>query len=308
MSRIATSVGPLQVREAGSGAPALLWPSLFVDSRSWHRVESDLGAERHLVLIDGPGHGASGDPGHHYTLADCATAALEVLDALRIGEPVDWVGNAWGGHVGILAAVDHPTRVRSLVTIGTPIAPYAPAERRRTRFLLLAYRLLGATGFLQEGVAKVLLSPTTLASDPDAVTYVKGRIAAADRRMLRTAVESISLGRDDLGPRLGEIRQPTMFVTGTDDSGFTPDQARAAIGLVPDGRVAIVPDAAYLAPLEQPAEVVRIIRAFWDRLPVTKTREPRSAVASGTEAGASRSPLAVAPPPRAGAVWSDSGS
>ncbi len=263
MSRVTTSLGPLHVREAGSGPPALLWPSLFVDSESWTRVEAGLGEHRRLVLIDGPGHGRSGDPGHGYTQLDCASAAIEVLDTLGITEPVDWLGNAWGGHVGIYAATEHHERLRSLVAIGTPVARYTPAERRRTQFLLAVFRLVGPVGFLTEGVAKVLLSPATRADDPEAVAYVQGRLVAADRRMLRNAVESISLGREDLTSRLPRIPVPTLFITGADDQGFTPDQARQAIGLVPGGRVAIVPDAAYLPPLERPADVLRLVLDFW---------------------------------------------
>ena len=41
----------------------MLWHSLFMDERSWERVEEDLSVERRLVLITCPGHGASADPG-----------------------------------------------------------------------------------------------------------------------------------------------------------------------------------------------------------------------------------------------------
>ena len=44
---------------------------------------------------------------------------------------------------------------------------------------------------------------------------------------------------------------------------FTPEQAHQAIALVPGGQFATVPDAAYLAPLEQPGEVTRVVQAFW---------------------------------------------
>ena len=216
MSRITTSLGPLHVREAGSGQPALLWPSLFVDSDSWKRVEPGLGEHRHLVLVDGPGHGMSGDPGHRYTQLDCARAAIEVLDALGITEPVDWLGNAWGGHVGIHAATEHRERLRSLVTIGTPVAPYTPAERRRTRLLLAIFRLLGPIGFLQEGVAKVLLSPSTRTADfrggrlrqgpaggcrpPDAVQRHRVDLPRARGHHLPTAAHR---GAHDVRHRLG---------------------------------------------------------------------------------------------------------
>jgi pimeloyl-ACP methyl ester carboxylesterase len=47
---------------------------------------------------------------------------------IALDEAVDWVGNAWGGHVGILFAAVNPNRCRSLVTIGTPVHALPPAE------------------------------------------------------------------------------------------------------------------------------------------------------------------------------------
>jgi pimeloyl-ACP methyl ester carboxylesterase len=262
-SRIRTRVGPLNVRQVGEGPVALLWHSLFIDSTSWQRVERDLAEDRRLVLIDGPGHGPSGDPGHRYGLIDCAVAALEVLDAVGITEEVDWVGNAWGGHVGIVAATERPERLRSLVALGTPVRSYRPSERRQVRLLSLAYRLLGPANFLTDGVAEVQLSPATRANDPVAVALTTDFLRAADRRRLYNAIQSISLGREDLTARLPGIGIPTLFVTGSDHSGFTPDEARAAIAHVRGGRVEVVPDAAYLIPLEQPARTSELIREFW---------------------------------------------
>ena len=260
---IATRVGPLHVRQVGSGPPAVLWHSLFVDSASWRAVEPSLSADRRLILIDGPGHGASGDSGKPYTMLDCAAAALDVLNALGVTEPVDWVGNAWGGHVGITLAAAHPERLRSLIAIGTPVAAYTPAGARETRLLLAVYRLLGPVGFIRNAIAEALLSPATHARNPQAVDYVRAQIGGADRRRLRNAVESISLGREDLAGLLPALRAPTLFVTGADHTGFTPAQAQESINLVPGGQLATVPDAAYLAPLEQPDETVRVVQGFW---------------------------------------------
>ena len=36
---IETNVGSLAVRERGEGRPAVLWHSLFMDERSWERVD-----------------------------------------------------------------------------------------------------------------------------------------------------------------------------------------------------------------------------------------------------------------------------
>lgn len=74
---------------------------------------------------------------------------------------------------------------------------------------------------------------------------------------------SISPGRPDLAPRLGAIRCPTVFVTGSDHAEWTGDLAEATSRLLATGLAAVIPDTAYLTPLEAPAEVARIVRDLW---------------------------------------------
>ena len=59
------------------------------------------------------------------------------------------------------------------------------------------------------------------------------------------------------------ITVPTLTITGEQHSGWTPAQNAAAITTMPDGRAAVVADAAYLVPLEQPDAVVGLVRDFW---------------------------------------------
>ena len=230
---IDTAVGRLAVTTVGTGAPAVLWHSLFADERSWERVAARLAQDHRLILITGPGHGESGDPHRRYDLLQCARAAEEVLDALGVAEPVDWVGNAWGGHVGVRFATAYPCRIRSLVTIGTPVQALSAAERVRTRLLLLVHRLLGPTSFIVDAVVETLLSPSTRVSDPEAVAYVRRSFVEADPGRLRRAVVSISLHREDLAALLPEITVPTLMITGEQHSGWTPDRAAAAITTSP---------------------------------------------------------------------------
>lgn len=260
---INTGVGRQKVTIVGTGAPAVLWHSLFVDERSFERVAAELAHDRRLILITAPGHGESSDPRRRYDLLQCAGAAEEVLDALSVTEPVDWVGNAWGGHVGLRFASAYPRRIRSLVTVGTPVQALGTAERLRTRFLLLVHRLWGPTGLLVDAVVETLLSAPSRASDPDAVALVRRSFVEADPARLRNAVVSISLHRDDLAALLPDITVPTLMITGEQHSGWTPAQAAAAITTMPDARAAVVADAAYLVPLEQPQAVVGLVRDFW---------------------------------------------
>lgn len=221
--RIPTTVGALEVLDAGGDRPvAAGWSSLFADIRSWSRVRPQLAVDRRLIVITGPGHGGSGDPGRRYSMADCADAAIAVLDGLRIKGSVDWLGNAWGGHVGIVLAASRPDRLRTLTTVGTPVHEYSPRCRARVRLLLAAHRVVGPAPFLVDQVVDALLSPRSRASDPAAVAITRDGFRQADRAGLRNAVVSISLRRPDLAPDLPRIGVPTLFVTGTDHPDWTP--------------------------------------------------------------------------------------
>ena len=262
--RVDTQVGPLAVRVLGQGPTAVLWHSLFVDERSWGRVEDELATQRRLVIITGPGHGASGDPGRRYTLDDCAEAARAVLDTVGPDEPADWLGNAWGGSVGLVFAARWPERCRTLVTLGTPVQSLTLVERFRTISLLVAYRLLGPAGFIRKGTIDVMLSARTRTQDPVAVALLEDALIHADPGALRNAIVSISLLRPDLTKRSAGLSVPTLFVTGSDHKGWTPTRAVAASKVLPHGSAAVVADASYLVPFENPAATIQLVRQFWD--------------------------------------------
>jgi pimeloyl-ACP methyl ester carboxylesterase len=260
---INTRLGALAVRVRGEGPVAVLWHSLFVDDRTWNRAEEDLARARRLVIITGPGHGASPDPGRRYNMDECAEAAADVLAFLGVDEPVDWIGNAWGGHVGVVFAARWPERCRTLVTLGTPIQAYTLSERLSIWILLPVVRLFGPVGIIGAGVRDVLVSPTTRAQDREAGALVLDCLRTMNRAALVNAVVSISLRRPDLTPQLAQIRCPILFVTGRDHTGWTPEQAQAASRLLDDGATEVIPNAAYLIPLEAPDRTVQLISDFW---------------------------------------------
>ena len=182
---IETRVGKLAVRVVGDGPAAVLWPSLFMDERSWDRLLPTLIQDRRLVIINGPGHGASGDPGRRYSLHDCVTATGQILEQLAIDGAVDWVGNAWGGHVGLRFAADRPARCRSLITLGTPVAALTRGERRRTYPLLVVHGVLGPIELVLSGVTDVLLSAHTRAGSRRSRAWPETRRGGAVTPMAR---------------------------------------------------------------------------------------------------------------------------
>lgn len=267
--RIPTRLGALGVRVIGSGPPALLWHSLFIDSTSWDRVCTHLARHRTLILVDGPCHGSSEPHHQRFSLRDCAEAAGQVLTELEPGAAVDWVGNAWGGHVGIVFAESARDRLRSLVTIGTPVEALTRAERRRIIPLVAAYRALGPVGPLVKGVEKALLGE---GHGADEARFISEPLRAAQRKGMHNAMRSVMLGRPDLLHLLPDIDVPTRFVAVKDDPLAPVEKAQAASRLLPRGSTAVVPGGGHVSPLLQSApRLAEVIVDFWEsaKLPAT---------------------------------------
>src|SRR5687767_3112538 len=119
---VSTRLGRVHVRMAGEGPTTVLWPSMFVDSHTWDLLLPLLPHDRRYLLADPPGLGLSGSLDRAVDIAAAAGAATDLLDGLGVEGPVDWVGNAFGGHVGFDLATREGV-LRSLVAISSPAEP-----------------------------------------------------------------------------------------------------------------------------------------------------------------------------------------
>jgi pimeloyl-ACP methyl ester carboxylesterase len=256
--RVETELGALAVFDSGSGPPVLCWPSLYLDHRSFDGVLSELSGERHCIVVDGPGHGLSPGPGHDYDMAACARAAMKVLDVLGI-DRVDWVGNAWGGHVGARVAIDFPERIASLAAIASPLQPLSRKTHVQKRVLLMMIRL-GMIDRVGALLAAAMLSPSATAAMHD---HVRRSVREAPRDGLAAAMRSISIHRSDLLPDLHRISCPTIFVAGGDDPMYPPAMAAAQAARIPGAHCETLAGAGHLGPLERPAGTVTLLRSHW---------------------------------------------
>src|SRR3954447_11701096 len=164
--RVDTRLGSLHVRRAGSGRLTVLWSSMFVDSHTWDRMlplllAGDTGRE--YVLIDPPGLGESESLRRRSSIAEAADAARDALEGLGATGPVDWVGNAFGGHVGYQLATD-PGVLRSFVGISSPTEPVPPDLRRKIALLHPLLRTAGAVGPVRDAVVSAMLTDASAAT------------------------------------------------------------------------------------------------------------------------------------------------
>ena len=269
MMRIETELGWLAAQVVpGPPHVAVLWHSMFTDSRSWDRVVDDLRQKRTLVLVDGWSFGASADLDRVVDkfIDRCVQGAVAVVsqvqDELTAG-PVDWLGSAWGGHVGLQLAAARPELVRSLITVSTPVQAASPSMRRQVRMLLPLYRAIGMRGPVRQGLLDGMLTDHTRRSDPEAVDALVAPMSRANRGAIARTVHSGVLNRTDLAWAAARVGCPTLMIA-TDDRGeWSPSECAQATATMKDARSAVLPGSRALPSLECPAELAVLVTDFW---------------------------------------------
>jgi pimeloyl-ACP methyl ester carboxylesterase len=264
--RVPTVLGEVAVHVLGEGRPTVLWHELFVDGSSWGYLVPALLPGRRLLLVDGPGWGRSDRLPRRARDADAVTAAAEVLAAVAAGTPVDWVGDGWGGRIGMALAATRPERIRSLVAIASSPQRLDPAVARRFRRALPLLRLIGPlVPSVRDPIFDRLLAPESR-MEPGTVGAVLDALALAGGLSRARAVRAFLIDRADLTDLLPAIEAPSLFVAGGDDPDWRPEDAERAAALAPFARAAVVPRARALVPLEEPQRLAQLIREFWASL------------------------------------------
>jgi pimeloyl-ACP methyl ester carboxylesterase len=266
--RLPTRLGRLHVRALGSGPATVLWPSMFVDGRTFDPLLPLLPGRR-LIVVDGPGLGASEPLHRRSSIAEAADAAQDLLtgsqaSALGVEGPVDWVGNAFGGHVGYELA-RRAGVLRSLAAVSAPTEPVPPALLRQIRLLGPLLRTVGPIGPVRSAILEALLTDGSTA-DPAIRTAVLDSVATPTRRSLSLALRSFIVDRADVTARLSEIEIPCLYVAGDDRGDWSPEAAGRAAALTPSATAVTVPGSRTLVPLEQPRALGRELLSFWARL------------------------------------------
>jgi 3-oxoadipate enol-lactonase len=246
----------------GEGPAVALVHAGVADSRMW---EPQLGAlsARHTVLrVDLPGFGRSPLEG---TEISNRNAVRNALDGAGIDRAA-LVGVSLGGATALELALESPERVTALVLVGTGLAGHEWSDQVEA-FGAEEEEALGRgdldaaiTANLQMWLAGPRRSLDAI--DPS----VRERVAEMQRDafVLQKGHDDLRVVRLDPPPsqRLGEVRVPTLIVTGDEDVKDIHEIADKLHAEIPGAQRATIADAAHLPNLERPEEFNRIVLDF----------------------------------------------
>ena len=199
-------------------------------SDSWAHQISELPAGFRGVAVGVRGLTAPGPAAEEFTLADASAALVTELDRLGIDQ-ADFCGLSLGAMIAFRTAVDHPSRVRSLILAAGQVKP--------PRALMT----------LQNAIMRVL--PARLVA-PEGVS--KARMLAVVDAVAKT----------DFSRELASITAPTLVLCGSRDRANLP-AARAFARGIPRAELRIINGAGHQSNTQVPERFSSALNEFLQR-------------------------------------------
>jgi 3-oxoadipate enol-lactonase len=265
-ARVAThhtfSAPQLKVALQGRGAPVVLSHALGLDMAMWDALAArlaagGLGAPREVLRFDHRGHGGSAAP-----VGPCAMDEL-VDDAARLVRergrgPVTWIGLSMGAMVGMGLAIRHPALVDRLVLANT--TSQYPEAAQSAWAQRIATVNAGGMAAVAEMVVERYLHADFRAAQPAATQAIRAAILRNDPAAYAAACAAVAgVAWQD---RLGEIRCPTLVISGARDAGAPPAMGQAIAERIAGARFEVIADASHLSVLETPDAFESLLRGF----------------------------------------------
>jgi 2-hydroxy-6-oxonona-2,4-dienedioate hydrolase len=236
----------LQMHARASGNPApegrtavVLVHGLVVSSRYMVPTAKHLAPHYRVFVPDLPGFGRSESPRRVLDVSGLSDALSAWMGALGIKRAA-LVGNSVGCQVIADLAVRHPGRVERAVLQGPTMDPKGRSVFRQAgRFLLDVPR------------------------EPPSLVPIEllDLLSAGARRAWRTLRYALE---DRIEEKLPYVRVPTLVVRGSRDPIATQRWAEEVTGLLPMGRLSVIPGAAHAANYGWDAQFAHIIHKFFD--------------------------------------------
>ena len=229
----------------GEGEPVLFLHGGFCSAEVLRPV-GELLAGYAVHAPERPGHGRTPDRPGPYHYADGVADTLAVLDELGLG-PVHVVGFSDGAIIGMLLALEHPARVRSLVHISGNLRPgddvFVPEDEQ--------------AGTMPDAESvRVAEEYARLSPDgPDHADEVWARIIAMWES--EPAIDPAALAG---------LRLPVLVMAGDRDV-IALSHTALIHRSVPGAQLAVVPGTSHMLVRERPELVATLVREFLDAVP-----------------------------------------
>jgi len=231
--------------------------SLACSVRMWDPQIAALKGSYRILAYDTRGHGGSEAPKGAYTLEMLADDLKALLDHLGAKSP-HYCGLSMGGMIGQTFALKYPGVFRTLMLADTTSRYPAEAWPLWQDRIKIAEEK-GMAPLVESTLQRWFTEPFRKSSP--------ARVAAIGKLIASTPVAGYvgcchAIPKINLTARLKEIKAPVLVLCGDKDPGTPPAMAEEIHRSAPGSKLVMIPNAAHLSNLENPAAFTKAMQDF----------------------------------------------
>lgn len=234
---------------AGDGETVVFLHGVGGNRRNWAPQLPVFARHFQAIALDARGYGDSDDHNGELTISDYSNDVARLLDHVDT-EKAHIVGLSMGGNVAMQFALDHPSRVRSLVLADTDRGMQHISAADREEFLRLRRDPLMAGQSVRDIAPALVESLTGPNASPEARAALHDSLVRLRKNMYIKSVEAtVSF---DVTATVHRIKCPTLVVVGEMDRLTPPSESEAIVRAIEGSRLVVINGAGHISNVEQP--------------------------------------------------------
>lgn len=236
MPQIQTARLNMYYETHGEGEPVLLIRGLGSTCEGFKPQVDSLSLHFRAILFDNRCVGRSEQPQTPFTIADMADDTAALLDALDV-ESAHVFGVSLGGMIAQELVLRHPRRVRRLVLACTHAGPRTATRAPDWAVALFNESTKKPRAEALKASVPILFAKKTIDERPD---LIEETLAVMENNNQPKASYLLQLGavmKHDTIDRLHQITNPTLVMTGTEDTLVDPGNSRMIAERIPGARL-----------------------------------------------------------------------
>jgi pimeloyl-ACP methyl ester carboxylesterase len=227
---------------------------------AWREVVQPLAKLGTVIAYDRPAFGLTERPlewagENPYSQNSQAELALGLMDALNVKRAI-LVGNSAGGTISLLAGLQYPERIQSLILVDPAVYAGGGAPQMKHLGQLIARQLQAQ---VPEIVRLAYHDPSQVTPEIMAGYMNPLNVENWDKALWELTAASSESG---LAQRLPELNLPVLVITGDDDRIVPTEQSVQLAGEIANAALVVIPQCGHFPQEERPAEFMQAVIDF----------------------------------------------
>lgn len=258
--------GNIFYKEKGSGEPLIFIHGVGLDHTMWNPYIDLLSDSFRVIVYDMLGHGGSEHPSGPYSLSQYVEQLSGLMDFLQI-EKMHLVGFSMGGMVAQAFALIYKDKLKTL-TLMSAVANRTDDQRKGILARVEEVREHGPSPTIEPAIQR-WFNPIFIKSQDKIVNQIRKRLQTNNPVSYLAAYTLFATADAELWPQLQNIETPTFIITAENDIGSNPEMSRQMHGEIKGSELKIIPGMRHMLPVEGADIIIRELRLFIDKQPIS---------------------------------------